>query len=119
MPRYLSLRDLDWTLMLIVLLICGVGVLQIYSATIDTSFHSAWWKQILYIGSGLVLMRLLIRVDYHSLMHHVPIFYAASIVLLLATDIAGDTVFGSRRWILLPGGLKFQVSEFVKLVIIL
>ena len=28
-------------------------------------------------------------------------------------------VFGSRRWIPLPGGFKFQVSEFVKIVLVL
>ena len=33
---YLALRDLDWTLLLIVLMICAVGVLQIFSATRDT-----------------------------------------------------------------------------------
>jgi rod shape determining protein RodA len=39
-----SPRDTDLPLLVIVLLICGVGVLQIYSATLDTGFHSAWWK---------------------------------------------------------------------------
>jgi hypothetical protein len=43
MTKYLSPRDIDWT----VLLICGVGVLQIYSATRDTDYTSAWWKQII------------------------------------------------------------------------
>ena len=119
MSGYLSIRDIDWTLLIIVLLICSVGVLQIYSATIDTGFHSAWWKQIVYVAGGLLLMWLAIRVDYHSLMHHVPLLYISSIVLLLATALIGDTVFGSRRWIPLPGGAHFQVSEFVKLVIIL
>ena len=28
-------------------------------------------------------------------------------------------MFGSKRWIPLPGGFRFQISEFVKLVIIL
>ena len=41
MSKYLSPRDIDWTVLLIVLLICGVGVLQIYSATRDTDFTSA------------------------------------------------------------------------------
>ena len=40
MTRYLSPRDIDWTVLLIVLLICGVGVLQIYSATRDTDYTS-------------------------------------------------------------------------------
>ena len=119
MSGYLSIRDIDWTLLIIVLLICAVGVLQIYSATIDTGFHTAWWKQIVYVVGGLLLMWLAMRVDYHTLMHHVPLLYISSVVLLLATDLIGDTVFGSRRWIPLPGGVRFQVSEFVKLVIIL
>jgi rod shape determining protein RodA len=58
-------------------------------------------------------------VDYHSLVHFVPWLYIASVVALLGTAVVGDTVFGSKRWIPLPGGVHLQVSEFVKLVIIL
>jgi rod shape determining protein RodA len=39
--------------------------------------------------------------------------------MLLLTVVVGDRVFGSKRWIPLPGGIHLQVSEFVKLVIIL
>ena len=119
MTRYLSLRDIDWPLLLITMLTCGVGVLQIYSATMDTDFHGAWWKQILYVIGGLFLMWLILAVDYHSLMHYVPMLYAGSVVALLGTYVIGESAFGSRRWIPLGGGLHLQVSEFVKLVIIL
>ncbi|MGA3100074.1 MAG: rod shape-determining protein RodA [Bryobacteraceae bacterium] len=121
MSRYLSLRDIDWPLMVIVLLLCGVGVLQIYSATMDTGYHSAWWKQILYVACGLFLMWLALALDYHTILHYVPIMYIASVVALLGTALVGATVFGSKRWIPLPGtgGVHLQVSEFVKLVIIL
>ncbi len=120
MSRYLSPRDIDWPLLIIVLLICGVGVIQIYSATMDTSFHNAWWRQILYILCGLLLMWFILAIDYHSLMHYVPMMYAASVVALLGTEAVGSTVFGSKRWIPIPGtGIHLQVSEFVKLVIIL
>ena len=120
MARYLSLRDIDWTMLLIVLLICAVGVLQIYSATIDTVWHAAWWKQIVYIAGGLVLMWMALAVDYHTLMHWVPALYACSVVALLATlrwwatRCSGPSA-GSRC----PAGFHLQVSEFVKLVIIL
>ena len=70
--KYLSPRDIDWTVLLIVLLICGVGVLQIYSATRDTDYTSAWWKQIVYVAGGLFLMWLVMAVDYHSMLHYVP-----------------------------------------------
>jgi len=117
--RHVSIRDVDWTLLLVVLIICGVGVVQIYSATLGTDSHSAWWKQILYIFGGLVLMWIVVAIDYHSLMHHVPIMFILSVIALLGTYVAGEQVFGSRRWIPLPGGIHLQVSEFVKLVIIL
>jgi len=58
-------------------------------------------------------------IDYHSLIHTVPMMYIASVVMLLVTALIGATVFGSKRWIPLPGGIHLQVSEFVKLVIIL
>jgi rod shape determining protein RodA len=105
--------------MLVSLIICGVGVLQIFSATRDTIWQDAWWKQIIYIGGGLLLMWLIMAIDYHALLHFVPGMYAISLIALLGTFIIGKQVFGSRRWIPLAGGFHLQVSEFVKLVIIL
>jgi cell division protein FtsW (lipid II flippase) len=76
MNRYLSARDMDWPLLLITLALCGVGVLQIYSATLDNpQYHSAWWRQIVYIAGGLLLMWLILAVDYHTLLHYVPSYY--------------------------------------------
>jgi rod shape determining protein RodA len=120
MSRYLSLRDIDWPLLAIVLVLCGFGVLQIYSATMDTTYHSAWWKQILYVACGLFLMWLALAVDYHTILHYVPMMYIASVMALLASKVLAATVFGAKRWIPIPGtGIHLQVSEFVKLVIIL
>jgi rod shape determining protein RodA len=120
MTRHLSNRDVDWLLLLMALLICSVGVLQIFSATRDTAaWQDAWWKQILYIFAGVVLMWIAMAVDYHSLLHHIPLMYLTSVVALLGTALIGKQVFGSRRWIPLAGGFHLQVSEFVKLVIIL
>jgi len=118
--RHLSLRDIDWTLLLVVLVICGVGVVQIYSATLGTDSPSAWWKQILFILSGLFLMWIVLTVDYHTLLHHVPLLYISSVVALVGTYFLGHFAGGSRRWIPVPViGTRLQVSEFVKLVIIL
>ncbi|HEV2447823.1 MAG TPA: rod shape-determining protein RodA [Candidatus Sulfopaludibacter sp.] len=117
--RYLSTRDIDWTLLVVVLVICAVGVVQIYSATLGTDSHSSWWKQILYVFGGLVLMWIVLTIDFHSLLHHVPWLYVLSVVALLGTYAVGEQTFGSKRWIPLPGGIHLQVSEFVKLVIIL
>jgi rod shape determining protein RodA len=117
--RNLDLRDIDWPMTLIALLICAVGVLQIFSATRDTTWADAWWKQIIYIFGGLLLMWIILTIDYHTLLHHVPLLYGISVIALVGTYVIGKQVFGSRRWIPLAGGFHLQVSEFVKLVIIL
>jgi rod shape determining protein RodA len=116
---YLSRRDIDWTLLLVTLIICAVGILQIYSATRETDYTSAWWKQILYIVGGLIFMWIAMTIDYHSLLHWVGPLYGVSVVALLVTGLVGQRAYGSTRWIPLPFGIHLQVSEFVKLVIIL
>jgi rod shape determining protein RodA len=57
-------------------------------------------------------------VDYHNLLSQAPVYYVISLLLLVLIYFIGQTVLGGRRWIRLPGGFHFQVSEFVKLVII-
>ncbi len=114
-----SARDLDWLMILIALALCALGVLQIYSATHETKFLNVWWRQILYIAAGLILMWLICTVDYHTLIGNVPTLYIVTIVLLLVAVSVGTKLFGSRRWIPLFFGFSFQISEFAKIVIVL
>jgi rod shape determining protein RodA len=117
--RSASLKDFDWGMLFILLVICGLGVLQIFSATHDTIWDGSWWKQVLYVGLGFILMWAVASFDYHILLARVYPMYIAAAVLLLVVLLFGKTTFGSTRWIQLPGGFRFQVSEFSKLVIIL
>jgi rod shape determining protein RodA len=118
MGRYRSFRDTDWPLLIISLLICALGVLQIYSATRDTRFHDAWWKQVVWIGIALGLMWVVTSIDYHTLLGQIPLLYVTSVTALFGVLAVGRLVYGSRRWIRILG-VNFQISEFVKLVIIL
>ncbi len=118
MARYRSYRDLDWPLLLVTLIICGLGVLQIFSATRDTRWQDAWWKQLIWIGIAVGLMWVITSIDYHTLLAQIPLLYALSVGSLVGVLVVGRLVFGSRRWIRILG-VNLQVSEFVKLVIIL
>jgi rod shape determining protein RodA len=119
MASYRSLWDFDWGLLILALLICAVGVLQIFSATQGTKWVNVWWKQMIWIGAGLVLMWIVSSIDYHTLLGQVPVLYGAMIGLLILTYLIGTTVFGAKRWIAMPGGVLFQVSEFAKIVVVL
>lgn len=119
MPVYRSIRDLDWPLLIVTLALCTLGVLQIYSATLGTRWQDAWWKQIVWVITGLAMMWVMAAIDYHSLLGPRVIYlYIASVVLLVVTGFAGNKVFGSTRWIKVAG-FTLQTSEFVKIVLIL
>jgi len=119
MTRYFSLRDFDWLLLAFVLLICGLGVMEIYSATLHTKFVGVHTKQVYWIMGGVVLMFVMSLIDYHVLLDKIHWFYIASIVSLVAVLVIGKKYLGARRWVQMPGGQHFQPSEWVKLVLIL
>ena len=114
-----SIRDSDWTLIGLALVISTLGVLEIYSATRSTVWQDAHFRQMIWIGCGLVLMWLISIVDYNWLVEHVYAFYVAGLILLGLVAIFGEIVNGSRRWISLPGGASIQISEFLKVVLVL
>src|SRR5579863_4028333 len=118
MPAHRSLRDFDWLMVVLVCAICALGVLQIYSATRDTHFTEAWWKQGVWILAGFIALWIGTLIDYHTLLGQAYVFYGLAAATLAATFAIGMTAFGSRRWIG-TASYHIQVSEFVKLVIVL
>ncbi|HEY6447501.1 MAG TPA: rod shape-determining protein RodA [Acidobacteriaceae bacterium] len=118
MRRFLSLRDFDWTLLGFVMLLSVISVLEIYSATLHTKFHGFQKLQILWIIGGLTLMFVMSVVDYHKLLSAIYWIYAFCLVSLVAVLAVGTRVLGGKRWIRLPGGVHFQPSEWVKVVLI-
>ena len=118
MQRMISFRDFDWVLLAFVLLICALGVSEIYSTTAGTKYSGVHIKQIYWILAGLGLMFMVSLVNYQLFLENAHWFYGISIVALLAVAFFGKKSLGARRWILLPGGQHFQPSEWVKLVLI-
>jgi len=114
-----GMKDFDWTMFFVTMIICGLGVLQIFSATHDTIWQGSWWKQLMFIVAGVALMWVVANIDYHALIRRVYPLYIASVVLLVAVLVIGKRAFGSTRWIALPAGIHLQISEFAKIAVIL
>jgi len=119
MSRYVSFRDFDWVLLGFVLLICGMGVWEIRSATMHTKFAGAHVKQVYWIVAGVGLMFLISLVNYQALLDRIYWFYIAAVTSLVAVLVFGTKALGAKRWIKMPGGNHFQPSEWVKLILIL
>jgi rod shape determining protein RodA len=119
MARYVSFRDFDWLLFIFVLVICGLGVMEIYSATLHTKFAGVHIKQVYWIVAGMLAMFAFSMVNYQVLLESVHWMYLVSIASLVGVMLFGQKYLGARRWIRLPGGQHFQPSEWVKLILIL
>jgi rod shape determining protein RodA len=118
MRRFMSFREFDWTLLGMVLILCTISVLEIYSATLHTKYAGFHTKQLFYIAGGLVAIFLFSKIDYHRLLDWAPWAYGVSLLALVAVKLVGTKVLGARRWIKL-GPIHFQPSEWVKLILIL
>jgi rod shape determining protein RodA len=114
-----SYRDFDWFLFGMVLLMSLISVLEIKSATLHTKFRGFDHKQIGFLLVGIGLMFIISLVDYHRLIDLANWAYGVSIIALVTVLAVGTKVNGGRRWINLGGGVHFQPSEWVKLVLIL
>lgn len=102
-----------------ILLMCILSVLEIYSATMHTRFIGFDKMQVLWILAGLGAMFFISVVDYHWLLDSIHWFYLVAVLSLGAVLVVGARIMGARRWIRLPGGMHFQPSEWVKLVLII
>jgi rod shape determining protein RodA len=113
-------QNFDWVLLALVLLLCTIGIINIYSAGFSAGETQIpfYLKQIQWIALGLIVMTLACFIDYHFIVKGAYIFYGISIALLVFVYIYGFAMRGSQRWFAI-GGFFFQPSELVKLTIIL
>jgi rod shape determining protein RodA len=113
------IHDFDWPLLAIVAAITAVGLAEIYSATHASAMAGMHWKQLMWIGIGVVGMFVISRIDYHTLLDQAPVLYMVGVASLLIVLVIGYSRLGAKRWISLGGGINFQASELMKLIIII
>ena len=111
-------RDIDWVLLGLGVAIAVIGVVEIYSTTQHSALQGQYKKQIYWLILSIVLALVVSHLDYHVLLEQTPWFYVLSVLVLLELLVAGHAIARTKRWLRF-GGLTFQVSELVKLVIIL
>ncbi len=110
----------DWTLLGIVVAICLLGIMNIYSASAPYKLVGApyYLKQINWMAAGLLITLLICSVDYHLLEDVAYWFYGFLVLLLLAVLLVGKRTLGATRWLDL-GFFTIQPSELMKIGIIL
>src|SRR4051812_9728264 len=81
-----SLRDFDWMLALLALMIVVFGTWQIHNAQPTESY---WQKQLIGLGIAVVAMLAVAFTDYRKLVNFAPAFYIFGLLLLVIVLIPG------------------------------
>ncbi len=113
------LYNLDWGLFLAAILIAGIGVLTIVSATQGSRFAGIHNRQLYALGLGLVALLITLTLDYRRLADHSSLLYVGIVGALLAVLVLGPRIAGTRRWFLVGPLGQIQPSEFAKVVLAL
>ncbi|MCB2409904.1 rod shape-determining protein RodA [Hymenobacter lucidus] len=123
-------RSIDWVTVLIYALMVGLGWLNVYAASYSPeapagglfsglSFQELmafnWFKQILWIGTAVVLIVILVVIDYKAYDTFAFVLYGSMIALLIITPFIARPIAGSRSWLEL-GPIRLQPAEFAKFI---
>ena len=114
------LSNIDVILLILLLLICGMALLNLYSSSFPhkTLTGSPFFKQTVFLAIGIIGCLIFMGFDYQVLHTWNYPLYAVGLILLLVSHFAGDTAGGAQRWINL-GFIKLQPSEPAKLILVI
>ncbi len=110
----------DKTLWLLTIIATVYSVILIQSMQRGYSYNYLT-SQILAIIIGYILAIFMTIIDYQRIADKWILFIILSLILLIMVFFIGINVTGTddTAWIVLPGGLSFQPSEFVKVFFII
>lgn len=105
---------IDGPLLLLLLTLGAVGLFILYSA--GGKHWGLLFKQATSFGIGLLAMVIIAQIEPRLMARWAPLAYTGGVGLLLGVEFFGYTAMGATRWINIPGVVRFQPSEFMKLI---
>jgi rod shape determining protein RodA len=114
-PGELGLFHLDPLLLFALLAVIGYGLVVLYSAVNQN--ERVFLSQLARLGLGLLVLLVIAQLPPRLFLRWTPLAYGAGCLLLLLVLILGVKVKGSQRWLEIPGLLRFQPSEVMKLAV--
>ncbi|MCI5954797.1 MAG: rod shape-determining protein RodA [Lachnospiraceae bacterium] len=108
-----KIRDYDFKLIIMILMLALIGVMVIGSA--EPALQT---RQLAGVVAGAALMIIISFFNYSWIIKLNWLMYILNLVLLLAVKFLGDEGGGAQRWLEF-GGLRFQPSETAKILLIL
>jgi len=116
-----NIFEIDYILLLPVIILMVLGVLFIYSSGITSAgvqVSNEYYKQIIWASAGMVAAVFLSLVNYRRLYNWSLYIYLISILPLVYTLLFGHEIYNASRWLRI-GSYGIQMSEFVKISVII
>ncbi len=120
MKRFLSFfRRVDWFILGPIIVLLCFSLAEIYSISLGQAGADLLFfrKQVAFVIAGLILYGVLAMIDYHHIYSYYNYLYVASIIVLVAVLIFGETINGTRGWFYI-GGFGIQPVELAKVVLL-
>ena len=111
-------QDFDWFLLSVAVALGTIGLIEIYSSTLNTDSASYFLRQLVWLIAGVGLSFVVASFDYHVLAQHIAVIYVGAVCVLLSVLLFGSTIAGSRSWFGI-GTFGLQPSELAKLVVVI
>ncbi len=106
---------IDLTLFLLLLLLCGSGLLILYSASGQAG--EMVQKQAMHYLIGFIVLLVAAQIPPRLYTLLAPWAYLAGVIALVGVLVLGVSGKGAQRWLALPGLPRFQPSELMKLAL--
>jgi len=116
------IKNFDFVLLLLLLVICAVSTLMLFSATrfmedLPSPLHFVQ-RQLFFLSAGLVIMFLVCFIDYINFNTWARYIYAGNVFLLVLVPLIGTETRGAMRWISI-GYFELQPSEISKIALVI
>lgn len=115
-----EMRSVNFTILIVSILISAVGILSIYSSTYqkETQSWQIYQRQIFWVILGLAFFLFMSNFHYRRLWDATYFLYILALFLLFLVFILGTVRLGAQRWLKLAW-FNFQPSEIAKLTMVI
>jgi rod shape determining protein RodA len=114
------LVNMDWLLLMSVLLLVCFGLAEVYSVSYSQGAGSLvnFKKQLLAVIFGVALMLIIIGIDYYFFYSYNQYFYLLAVFLLAAVLFFGQVIKGTKGWFTMFG-MGLQPVELAKFFLLI
>lgn len=114
--RKRELKNMEWGILIVAIILCIIGMIALFSATQETEYDE-FKKQVIWFVVSLVIMIIFMLIDYDFLIKISPIIYGIFIILLIGV-LFTKPINGATSWFDI-GFFSFQPGEFAKVFVII